>query len=492
VDGTNVGSVTDTRNYISSIWTIGSFGPTPTTTTSQYHGYISNFRVVNGEALYTSNFTPPTSPLTKIANTSLLICQSNRFIDNSDNDYSITLNGDVSVQPYSPFAPTEKYSTANVGGSGYFDGNGDFLSVPYSEELSLTSVSNFTIECWIYLTATPPDNTSIIRNRPSSGGTGYDLRIDTSRNIMFYYTTGSQITTTESIPLNQWTHVVFVRNASTGSIYLNGVLNVTGSFSNGSTSAGPNIIGRSQLNDDLTGYISNLRVLSGTSLYTSNFTPPSAPLTNIANTSLLCNFTNAGIFDSTAKNVLETVGDAKVSTAQYKYGTGSMYFDGTGDYLVSKNNNNFDFGTGDFTVEFWINVSASGTYTQVVGTLISDTASGTWRVGNRFNSTNVLYFARGNGSGFDEFTAASNVNDGSWHHVAVARQSGNVRIFVDGTLSNTATISGTCTSGNNLRIGYNQRDNTYITGYIDDLRITKGYARYTSNFTPPAAALKDR
>ena len=72
--------------------------------------------------------------------------------------------------------------------------------------------------------------------------------------------------------------------------------------------------------------------------------------------------------------------------------------------------------------------------------------------------------------------------------MAITRQNGTCRLFVDGILAASATIAGSCTSSNPLNIGYNQRDNTYVTGYIDDLRITKGIARYTSNFTPPTTA----
>ena len=159
---------------------------------------------------------------------------------------------------------------------------------------------------------------------------------------------------------------------------------------------------------------------------------------------------------------------------------------------MARSNDVFNFGTGDFTVEFWINASASGSYTQVIGTIVSSNENGTWRIGNRFNSLNQIYFARGTGSGFNEFQASVNVNDGAWHHVAVVRYSGTITIYADGISSASSSITGTCTSANPLYVGYNGRDNAYITGYLDDVRITKGVARYTGNFTPPTSQVQDQ
>jgi len=101
-----------------------------------FNGNISNLRVVKGTAVYTSNFTPSTAPLTAISGTSLLTCQSNRFIDTSSNAFAITVTGTPSVQRFNPFGTSTAYSTSVIGGSGYFDGSGDYLTGTGSSNLA--------------------------------------------------------------------------------------------------------------------------------------------------------------------------------------------------------------------------------------------------------------------------------------------------------------------------------------------------------------------
>jgi len=303
--------------------------------------------------------------------------------------------------------------------------------------------------------------------------------------------------TSAAISLNNWNHIAFVRSSGTINAYLNGVLvDSAASWTNA-------LSGTSYVSAELNGvanniyvggscYISNLRVLNGTALYTSQFTPPSSPLLPITNTVLLLNATNAGIIDSSQENELITYGTAAISTTRSKFGGSSMYFDGSTGYVASSNSIAGDLGTGDFTIECWMNASATGTYISMIGTqaVSGSTVAGMWRVSNRINSVNGLYFDYTTGSAFvsTNFTS-TNINDGNWHHIAVVRQSGTVKGYVDGVVSGTtATISQSLTSGQKLLLGYQLQDSTYYTGYLDEVRITKGYARYTANFTPPISA----
>ena len=173
------------------------------------------------------------------------------------------------------------------------------------------------------------------------------------------------------------------------------------------------------------------------------------------------------------------VGDAQISTAQIKFGVSSMYFDGNGDYLTATDSS-FAFGTGEFTVEFWMRVASTATSEALLS------------VGNvsTFNSWQIsggtdLEFVNQNG----QVAGGTFPTLDTWHHVAVVRDSSNVAtLYINGTNVDSAEDTFNY-SADNLRIGVNRNVSHYYHGYIDDLRITKGVARYTSNFTPPAAEL---
>jgi len=481
LNGVSVASATKSGTPQNSVTSTVNIGAVQNT---YYNGYISNLRVLNGTALYTTTFTPSTTPLTAITNTQLLTCQINRFKDNSTNNATPTIIGAPSVQRFNPFGASTAYSTSVIGGSGYFDGSGDYLS----SSCGSVGTGNFTIEGWFYFNTTP-STMGLFQASSTSGGfapnQSANLAVATGSSSTWQIYAKNTFTTSSStsVPVGAWGHMALVRNGTTTVLYINGAVVIT--LTSDSTNYSTSFIGLGGIYDNssylLNGYLSNFRVVVGTAVYTAAFTPPTAPLTAISGTSLLTNFTNAAIFDNAMMNDLETVGNAQISTSVVKYGTGSLAFDGTGDYLKGANIPDLNFGTGNFTVECWANWTASVVDGGFVGSDATggmDFAylSGTLRIGR----VNTAW-----DSTFSSFTPTAGV----WYHIAFTRSSGTARVFVNGTqVGSNSTNNNSYAPTGGVIIGASNAGDRNFKGYIDDLRITKGYARYTANFTAPTAA----
>jgi hypothetical protein len=393
---------------------------------------------------------------------------------------------------------TPEYSAQTYGASAYFDGSGDYLTVPTNPAHATLGTSDFTVEGWFYFN-TVSGTQLIFSHRNGSSGTaayvpfllwlanGTITLYASSDNASWNVVNGS---TAGTVTANQWYHIAYTRTGTVFRIFVNGVQKYTYGSVGTLTCNQPfqvGMTGPGETNAALNGYVSDVRIIKGQSLYTTNFVPPIAPLTAVKNTTLLLNMDKAAIHDKSAKLILETVGDAKVSSTAKKYGTQSMYFDGSVDCLYCLNNEQLKVGTGDYTVEFWMyQTSAAGTKVILeigragassgVGFQI-DTISGPLTV--YYGSTIATAFASG-------VTPTLN----TWNHIAMTRQSGSTKFFVNGVQAGSAFSDTTNYTQASLWLGANAGGGSgYFPGYIDDLRITKGYARYTANFTPPTAAL---
>ena len=200
------------------------------------------------------------------------------------------------------------------------------------------------------------------------------------------------------------------------------------------------------------------------------------------------------IDSSPSPKTVTTVGNAQISTAQSKFGGSSIFIDGgtvgPDDYLTTPVSSAYAFD-GDFTLEAWIWKAADGRTS--VDTIFSTVSSGAsqglfWEIsataGMRLR-INSVYRAAYN----------YNPNTSSWQHVAATRASGTVRLFLNGAVVASAVYADPvpCIGYlGDVYIGAISRASGYFfNGYIDDLRITKGVARYTANFTPPTAPFPD-
>jgi hypothetical protein len=442
---------------------------------NDYNGWISCLRFVKGTAVYTANFSVPTSPLTAITNTSLLLltAQQGPLRDSSTNNFTVTANGNAAGNGLEPFP-------VNYAGSAYLDGTGDYLSVANNVALQM-GTGVFTIEAWIYRNAAGAAHTIYCKGGAS---TGMVLQV-TATNVLRFIDTTTNIDSTGTIAATTWTHVAVVRSG-TGTnetkLYINGTQDGQGTVTTDFNQTEESRIGTNRsAGENFAGYISNVRVVKGTAVYTAAFTPPTVPLTAVTNTSLLLLTNNVGPFVDNGPNGFPILRNGDTVQTGFSPFTGqpsagSGYFDGTGDELFIPSNSAFAFGTGAYTIEFWVYQTVRG-----IGNtgLISVIGSNVFVF--YIQSNGIL----GNWTGFFNNTSTT-IPLNTWTHIAAVRQSGGqLNFYVNGAsvFQSTNTVNY---DNSYVRLGF---DNVYLTGYLSNIRIVKGTALYTSNFTPATAPL---
>lgn len=179
-------------------------------------------------------------------------------------------------------------------------------------------------------------------------------------------------------------------------------------------------------------------------------------------------------------------GNAKTSTSTVKLGTASGSFDGTNSYLNVATSTDFDLGSsgsGDFTLEFWMNLTVSNTLQAICN------AGGNQTTGYAFawiGSEGKFGILLNNGS-YTRCSATSTVNPSTWYHVAFVRSGGTITVYLNGTSQGTFTDQAFNSNGQSFQIGQQSDSSGWVNGFIDEFRLSKGVARWTANFTPPSS-----
>lgn len=184
--------------------------------------------------------------------------------------------------------------------------------------------------------------------------------------------------------------------------------------------------------------------------------------------------------DTTSRHSPSAVGNAQTKTAQKVFGTASAYLDGTGDYISASESDDFKFETGDWTIDCRARFDDTGSRT-----IVGSASSGVLIL--RGNATTIHVYTTW--ATPISFTVPSMAND-TWYHIAVSKEGGNLRLFIDGTLIDTKTgyAATTFNFGGVLQIGTYNSGSAAMKGYIDEFRIVKGKAMYTVDFIIPTAA----
>lgn len=420
-------------------------------------------------------------------------------VDESPTPKTITRAGDATVST----------SIFKYGGSALaFDGAGDYITAPVGGG-NLSTV-DYTVEFWVY-----PNSIGTAQGLLSiAASTGDCILISLLANgtIQQAYGGGPVLANPAVLSAGQWYHIALVRNGDIHYLFVNGVgaSNSNAQSNTGTTIAvGVNI--RGSAGTPLNGYMDDVRITRGVARYVANFTPPTGELpANIDGDPsynsvilLLRGASTPGpvipVDESPTPKTLTVGGNATITTSIFKYGSSALTFDGTGDYFDTSATTDFDFANNPFTIEAWIYVNALASLAGIVS--VMNNLSGTSLQGYVFlvDTTGYLSFrdyTNGN-SVFTIQSASGLITTNTWYHVAVCKEgtgTNQVRLFINGKIVAVGTRNANIpvtTSGQPARIGawrYPTALRPY-NGVIDDLRITKGIARYTKNFLPPPAEL---
>jgi hypothetical protein len=490
IDGTQVGSDV---SYSSALDCSGTFkiGAYQGSVYGGFWGYLSDIRIVKGTAVYTGNFTAPTGRLTAISNTVLLACHLPYFADGSSSDHTLTpnpnsyVNGDLSIKRFGPYDYLG-YTKANHGGSVYLDGSGDYLIT--GTGVTSIDAGDYTVELWWYPATTVTQQQTLLHfNAGGSGGT--NIWCNTSGQLVIDNgTVGQSAFAGANFVLRQWNHVVVTRSGSTTTGYINGV--VAGSNTYTPAASDRVQIGRYNSTFHTVGYIADFRYVAGTVVYTSAFTPPTATLTAITNTQLLTCTNKNDIWDASSGNLLTKSGDVTSSDTQRKFiSSSATYFDGTGDsisFTAGYDDPLYNFGTHDWTLEGWFYIQTLSGGRNLFSFLRASANEATPHIYTQ--NTDLRYYVLGT----DRISGSSALTVNTWHHIAATRSGNDHKLFVDGTqVGGTWTNAQTYVQGRPVLGDYHSSlgnltgGSNLLHGYAQDFRITKGLARYTSNFTPP-------
>jgi hypothetical protein len=422
---------------------------------------------------------------TNFANVSLLLT-GNDLLDKSNNKLAVTAYGNATVT-----SVKKQFGT----GSYYFDGTGDYLSLPTNTVFDFGN-SNFTIECWYYNNGASSSSYPSLISSPTWDATGFAIRYNSTGNGVQYSQkfslhangTDGVLISTNTFASTVWHHIALVRSGTTIQLFVNGNIEAQNtSYSSSLTCNSGYIGGNGNGWGDggkmcVNGYIDDLRITKGIARYTANFTPPTQALLSHE------------ILDRSVYSLpVTTYGNARIDTATKKYGTGSMYFDGSGDYAYIPNSSATSLGTFDFTIELWYQpISKVNGFPRVIcrGTAANDWITDCWYLNDRDNNSDTTKFVFGaNNIAVNFLASTTSVVNGIWYHLAVTRQGSTFRMFVNGALESTYTSTASLDASTSGYIGVGgSTSGQNPNGYLDDVRITKGYARYTANFTPPTTA----
>lgn len=425
-------------------------------------------------------------------------------------DHPITFHGNAQIADAAP-----KHGTGNVA----FDGAGDYVSLEHDPSFEF-GTGDWTVDFWVKFNQQTSEYSLFRKGDHLNGGIQINRHAGINRWDIFIG--GDRILSfNSSLTTGAWHHVALIREGDQLKFYQDGV------FLNAIAAGASNITNQEMISIGsnrgayhfLPGEMDDIRVSRG-ARWTSGFTPPSDSVVTDENTVLLLNFeppapenpemqVNAAelseilmprsLFNSLedasrvqsifrtkqsaagGAHAFELYGNPALETANPKMGDSALRTDGSDDSLKIEHDESFEFGTDDWTVDFWVQFDQQSSEYSIMR--MGDHLNGGIQINRHAGRNRWDVFIGGDRI----ISVYSSITTGQWHHVALLREGGLLKLYQDGLLI------GEVSAGNSninttdaLYLGSNQRQYHYFPGKIDEFRMSKGIARWTGNFIPPA------
>ena len=365
--------------------------------------------------------------------------------------------------------PTSSTSSNFYSSSTDFDGTGDYYTSGSESDFAF-GTGDFTVEFWFDSDGLDGSQDGFLQISDTSGGlkTGY-----ANGFAIYEAASAGSVTlaglngTAAGFKSGVWNHIALVREGTSVRLYANGVLKDTQTSSKNISGTYLALGGYYDTNYVYNGRLQDFRIYKGVAKYNDNFVVAS---------------TSPAILPDTPSGVS---GSSKLT----KITEGAVSFDGSGDYLSLINNNDFNISTGDWTIEGFLYAKSPST-TSVFLNKRSNGSTYQW-IAVALVSGQFTVYATSNGSSWDIISGTSfgTAVANKWHHWAVVRNGNTFTGYLDGVGKVLTTSSSSISLDTaDLHIG-SDTDGTSFSGFLSNVRIIKGTALYTSNFTPPFAPL---
>jgi hypothetical protein len=412
------------------------------------------------------------------------------FVDYSKYGSTVTAYG----------AATQSADQSRFGGKSLaMDGSSARLTVPGAV---LSFPADFVLEAWVYPTSLGA-YAPIMEGRTSASFQNWICglyNVSGAYRLDFVTDGGgsARLTSASPVPLNQWSHIVFVRSGSTLACYINGTRDVNTVSYSGTLAPADSVvtIGKNVDGNYFTGYIDEIRATRGSdrSFTGATIAVPTTPFPEAAagfdpwfdEVSLLLhldgNLTDSGPLGNTV-----SASNFTPSTAQVKFGSGSYLNSSGSGYIYT--NSTPALGTGDYTMEGWFYPTGEGSYEY--HTLFDTRGVGESWTGKNFGvrTTTGRLYADGTGDVFGSGGPSVTLNQ--WNHIAFCRSGGVLRGYINGVQQGSSVSSSVDHTAGQITVASNSftpLGAEPFRGYVDDVRITRAARYKDASFTPPAAA----